>query len=160
MKKIKTSIISFSLIISFSILSFMSITYAQIFEFNPEDYYDITENTPTSNSKDSSSSNSEDLDNENCINNQIESVLSSSSSSNSDTNSNDPYTSNFHFVKKFDKNGNLVDSWDIVGSQDGQFLHAHGIAIDSKDNVYVSDAENCNIQKFDKDPISITFIIY
>jgi hypothetical protein len=54
------------------------------------------------------------------------------------------------YKKKFDKNGHLLDSWGTVGSQDGQFLHAHGITIDSRGNVYVSDAEICNIQKFDK----------
>jgi DNA-binding beta-propeller fold protein YncE len=68
----------------------------------------------------------------------------------------DSYSSDFHFVKKFDKNGTLVDSWGKVGPKDGQFLHAHGITIDSKDNVYVSDAEKCNIQKFDKDGNFIT----
>jgi hypothetical protein len=98
-----------------------------------------------------SQSNSEDTDTENCINNQIESVLSSN-----DDLSSDSYSSDFHFVKKFDKNGNIIDSWGNVGSKNGQFLHAHGITIDSQDNVYVSDAENCNIQKFDKDGNFIT----
>jgi DNA-binding beta-propeller fold protein YncE len=68
----------------------------------------------------------------------------------------DSYSSDFHFIKKFDKNGTLVDSWGKVGPKDGQFLHAHGITIDSTDNVYVSDAEKCNIQKFDKDGNFIT----
>ncbi len=35
-----------------------------------------------------------------------------------------------------------------VGPKDGQFLQTHGITIDSQYNVYVSDAEKCNIQKF------------
>ena len=63
----------------------------------------------------------------------------------------DSYLSDFHFVKKIDKNGNLVGSWGTVGPKDGQFLHVHGITIDSQDNVYVSDAEKCNIQKFDNE---------
>ena len=116
------------LLISFIIsTNLIFISYAQVFGFDAEDYYDSVESK-------SVSTNSEDSDNENCINNQIESVLSSSSSSNSDANSNDAYTSNFHFVKKFDKNGNLVDSWGTVGSDIGEFLHAHGITVDSKDN--------------------------
>jgi hypothetical protein len=60
------------------LISLISITYAQVFEFNAEDYYDSVENKPDSNSEDFSTTNSEDLDNENCINNQNESVLSSS----------------------------------------------------------------------------------
>jgi hypothetical protein len=42
--------------------------------------------------------------------------------------------------------------WGSEGYGNGQFLHAHGIAIDSSDNVYVSDSgnmhekkDNCNI---------------
>ena len=97
-----------------------------------------------------SQSNSEDTDNENCINNQEDSVLQQTSADS------DTYLNNFHFIKKFDRQGNLIDSWGNVGSKNGQFLHAHGITIDSQDNVYVSDAENCNIQKFDKDGNFIT----
>jgi hypothetical protein len=136
------------LISLFILTNLISMTYAQVFEFDAEDSYESIGIQSNTYSEDSSTLNSEDSDNENCINNQIESVLSSStssSSSNSDTNSNDPYISNFHFVKKFDQNGNLVDSWGTVGPKDGQFLHAHGITVDSQDNVYVSDAEKCNI---------------
>ncbi len=55
----------------------------------------------------------------------------------------------FHAVKKFDTNGKLVAAWGTKGTGDGQFLHAHGITVDSQDNVYVGDGEKCNIQKFD-----------
>jgi hypothetical protein len=140
-------LIPFSLIILYVVFTgCISIIYAEVFEFNEEDYYasdqSISEKNPA---------NSEDIDKENCINNQIQAVLSS----NNDLSS-DPYSSEFHFVKKFDRDGNLIDSWGTVGSNDGQFLHAHGITIDSQDNVYVSDAENCNIQKFDRDGNFIT----
>ena len=152
-------LVSFSLIILFAIsTSFVSIIYAEIFEFNPEDYYESDKNpseeNPTNDeaTQQQKSINAEDTDKENCINNQIESVLYS----NSDLNSDSYYSSNFHFIKKFDRNGNLIGSWGTVGSKDGQFLHAHGITIDSQDNVYVSDAENCNIQKFDKNGNFIT----
>ena len=141
--------------------------YAEIFEFNENDYYS-SGNDPTNsqekqtNSEDTATedysssdndptnsqekqTNSEDAGKENCITNQEASVLQQASTDS------DTYLNNFHFIKKFDKEGNLVDSWGNVGSKNGQFLHAHGITIDSQDNVYVSDAENCNIQKFDKD---------
>ena len=57
----------------------------------------------------------------------------------------------FHYVKKFDSNGTLISSWGTKGTGPGQFLHAHGVAVDSEGNVYVSDAEKCNIQKFDSE---------
>ena len=62
----------------------------------------------------------------------------------------------FHFVKKFDSNGTLISAWGTKGIGPGQFLHAHGIAVDSNGNVYVSDAEKCNIQKFDSEGNFIT----
>ena len=156
------------MLLYFSNIGFISTSYAQIFEFDEGDYYESKEkekNTPpTTNSKDtatttnlkdienkpSPSATSEDTDKETCIDGPIEQAAVLSSPSNNDMNSDSYYSSNFHFVKKFDKNGTLVDSWGKVRFKDGQFLHAHGITIDSKDNVYISDAENYNIQKFDK----------
>src|SRR5919106_258097 len=61
----------------------------------------------------------------------------------------DTHAGNFDHIKVFDSNGKLISSWGPTGSGDGQFLHAHGIGLDSAGNVYVSDAENYNIQKFD-----------
>ena len=144
--------IQFSLIVlSFIITNFIPSIYAQEFEFNAEDYF-YSEQNPT-NSKDVPTilPDSEDTDKENCVDNPMDSLSLPNSGINSDS-----YTSEFHFIKKFDRDGNLIGSWGTVGSNDGQFLHAHGITIDSQDNVYVSDAENCNIQKFDKDGNYIT----
>src|SRR6476646_1465847 len=62
----------------------------------------------------------------------------------------------FHAVKKFDNNGTLIAAWGTKGRGDGQFLHAHGIGTDSKGNVYVGDAERCDIQKFDDNGTLIT----
>ena len=97
---------------------FISVVYGQVFEFDENDYIGSTstgeggnnnqdnKDSMSSNNEDATStnSNSEDTDKENCINNQIESVLAS----NYDLSS-DPYTSEFHFVKKFDKDGRLID---------------------------------------------------
>ena len=95
------------------------------------------------------SATSEDSEKENCITNQENNYIQTSTDS-------DGYLNNFHFIKKFDKDGNLVDSWGTVGFGNGQFLHAHGITVDNQDNVYVSDGENCNIQKFDSNGNYIT----
>ena len=142
-KIIKLLSIKFSLIfLSFITINFISSVYAQDYEFNAEDYFSSEQN-PT-NSRDNPTPDSEDTDKEKCLDNPMESL----SLPNNDIGL-DPYVSEFHFIKKFDREGNLVDSWGTVGSGDGQFLHAHGITVDLQDNVYVSDGENCNIQKFD-----------
>ena len=65
-------LIPFSLIILYVVFTgCISIIYAEVFEFNEEDYYasdqSISEKNPA---------NSEDIDKENCINNQIQAVLS------------------------------------------------------------------------------------
>src|SRR5919107_504089 len=68
----------------------------------------------------------------------------------------DTHAGSFDHIKVFDSNGKLISSWGPTGSGDGQFLHAHGIGLDSAGNVYVSDAENTNIQKFDSNGKFIT----
>ena len=151
-KILKLSLMSFSLLIVCLIstnTTYKNI-YAQPFEFNAEDYYS-TGSEPTNSQ--ANPQNSEDSDKENCINNQVDSVLQQTSPDS------DTYLNNFHFIKKFDREGNLVDSWGTVGSADGQFLHAHGITVDLQDNVYVSDGENCNITKINKTDLFINNIV-
>lgn len=165
----------FSIVISCLIsIRCISTINAQEFEFNPQNYYSIedyqsaadgesistseaesfaTLEEESTSSDDTSDQDSEDSEKENCINNQIQSVLHSNAADDMKT---DSYYSNFHFINKFNKKGTLVDIWGNVGSNDGEFLHAHGITIDSEDNIYVSDAENCNIQKFDNNGTFIT----
>ncbi|MCA9342384.1 6-bladed beta-propeller, partial [Candidatus Saccharibacteria bacterium] len=79
-------------------------------------------------------------------------------------------------IQKFDSNGNFLMTygWGVddgsnefqictsgcqegsVGSGDGQFNSPRAIAIDSSDNMYVSDTNNSRIQKFDSNGNFIT----
>ncbi|MEI9812087.1 MAG: peptidyl-alpha-hydroxyglycine alpha-amidating lyase family protein [Acidobacteriota bacterium] len=54
-------------------------------------------------------------------------------------------------VLKFDKNGKFIKQWGGKGSEPGKFQVAHGIAIDSKGQLWVTDRENSRIQIFDQD---------
>ena len=58
-----------------------------------------------------------------------------------DRESNNPL--GFKSIKKFDSNGKSITSWGSEGYGDGQFWLPHDIAIDSSDNVYVSDSGIC-----------------
>jgi hypothetical protein len=78
------ALISFSLII----LCFISTNviyntiYAQIFEFNEEDYYSSSSDNEQTNSQEKSTNSEEDTGKENCITNQEASVLQASTDSN------------------------------------------------------------------------------
>ncbi len=54
-------------------------------------------------------------------------------------------------IQKFSKNGTFITQWGEEGEGDGQFLHTHGIDLDSEGNVYVSDRDQPSIQKFSSD---------
>ena len=54
-------------------------------------------------------------------------------------------------VLKFDKNGNFIKTWGGKGTEPGKFDVAHGIAIDAKGMLWVTDRENQRIQIFDQD---------
>jgi streptogramin lyase len=102
---------------------------------------------------------SEDPKSLNCKDNRDQSQYVSSIKLQNNSYGSGPVTNDlpgFHYVKKFTSNGTLIIAWGTKGTGPGQFLHAHGIAVDSKGNVYVSDAEKCNIQKFDSDGKFIT----
>ena len=45
-------------------------------------------------------------------------------------------------------NGDVLTSWGTKGSGPGEFDLAHGIAVDSKGDVYVTEVTNKRIQKF------------
>ena len=53
-------------------------------------------------------------------------------------------------IQKFDSSGNFLTKWGSVGTGDGQFgSYPRGVAVESSNNVYVSDPGNYRIQKFD-----------
>jgi sugar lactone lactonase YvrE len=54
-------------------------------------------------------------------------------------------------VLKFDRAGRFIKSWGGKGKAPGKFEVAHGIAIDSKGLLWVTDRENQRIQIFDAD---------
>ena len=54
-------------------------------------------------------------------------------------------------VLKFDKNGKFIKSWGGKGKEPGKFDVAHGVAIDAKGLLWVTDRENQRIQVFDAD---------
>ena len=63
-------------------------------------------------------------------------------------------------VLKFDKNGTFIKSWGGKGTDPGKFDVAHGIAIDAKGLLWVTDRENQRIQIFDQDGKYIREIKY
>lgn len=54
-------------------------------------------------------------------------------------------------ILKFDKTGKFIKSWGGKGNEPGKFQVAHGIAIDAKGLLWVTDRENSRIQIFDQD---------
>jgi NHL repeat len=52
-------------------------------------------------------------------------------------------------VQKFDSQGNFIASWGVNGTEEGQFLHIHGIALDTTGNVLAVDEAKNEVQKFD-----------
>jgi DNA-binding beta-propeller fold protein YncE len=67
-------------------------------------------------------------------------------------------------IQKFDNSGNFIayvgDTQNAAncshGRGDGQFNAPQGVAVDSSDNIYVADTDNCQIQKFNSKGVFIT----
>src|SRR5215204_2045987 len=51
-------------------------------------------------------------------------------------------------IQKFDSEGTFITKWGSQGDRDGEFLAPIGVAVDSSNNVYVSEQGNNRIQKF------------
>ena len=49
---------------------------------------------------------------------------------------------------KLDRQGTLLAAWGIPGYDDGQFMSAWAIAVDSQGYIYVADSGNSRVQKF------------
>lgn len=54
-------------------------------------------------------------------------------------------------VLKFDARGNFLKTWGGRGTGPGQFAVAHGIAIDAKGQLWVTDRENQRVEIFDQE---------
>lgn len=54
-------------------------------------------------------------------------------------------------IQKFAANGEFITEWGSWGRENGQFMGAYGIALDSTNNVYVTDTYNNRVQKFTSD---------
>jgi DNA-binding beta-propeller fold protein YncE len=63
-------------------------------------------------------------------------------------------------VLKFDKTGKFLKTWGGRGKGPGQFEVAHGIAIDAKGQLWVTDRENQRIQVFTQDGTFVREIKY
>jgi DNA-binding beta-propeller fold protein YncE len=63
-------------------------------------------------------------------------------------------------VLKFDKSGKFIKTWGGRGTDPGKFVVAHGISLDAKGLLWVTDRENSRIQIFDQDGTFVRQIKY
>ena len=66
-------------------------------------------------------------------------------------NLNNVYVSSNSHIFKYTSDGTFIKSWGSEGTGDGQFQQIVGIAIDSSNNVYATDAYSQRVEKFDSD---------
>ena len=60
--------------------------------------------------------------------------------------------------RKFTKDGQFITKWGTSGSEVGQFMGPAGLAVDSDDNIYVTDRDNDRVQIFTSNGTFITTI--
>lgn len=53
-----------------------------------------------------------------------------------------------HRIQKFDSFGTFLTEWGSDGSDDGEFHDSTDVALDASGNVYIADATNDRVQKF------------
>lgn len=54
-------------------------------------------------------------------------------------------------VLKFNSNGEFIEAWGEYGTEPGQFMQPHSLAMDSRGRLFVADRSNNRIQIFDQD---------
>jgi len=54
-------------------------------------------------------------------------------------------------IVKFDKDGNFIKEWGVIGEAPGDFRTPHSLAFDSRGRLFVADRGNHRIQIFDQD---------
>jgi DNA-binding beta-propeller fold protein YncE len=63
-------------------------------------------------------------------------------------------------VLKFDKTGKFIKTWGGKGTEPGKFQLAHGISVDAKGLLWITDRENSRIQIFDQEGTFVRQIKY
>ena len=66
------------------------------------------------------------------------------------------YVADGSHIQKFKADGTFISKFGGPGIDDGQFSGALGVAVDSADNVYVTDSGNNRVQKFSSSGVFIT----
>jgi len=54
-------------------------------------------------------------------------------------------------VHRYDKNGELIQSWGAEGTGPGEFALVHDVVVDERDRVLICDRQNRRVQIFDRD---------
>ncbi|MDX1372187.1 MAG: hypothetical protein R3321_06935, partial [Nitrososphaeraceae archaeon] len=133
--------------------------FPQVFEVNENDYFDFDESSEDTESdsaeKSADKSGKKELDSDT-------KKTSKKSEKKSKSDVDEDFSPSIAYVGKYDKedveqyyvqkyylNGTFISGWGERGTEDGQFLHAHNIAVDSDKNVYVTDERRSDVQKFD-----------
>ncbi|HET9774651.1 MAG TPA: hypothetical protein VFP25_06670, partial [Nitrososphaeraceae archaeon] len=169
--KSHNAIFSFLLVITISIvygslLNNFPNVYSQVFEIDENDYFEFDDTTSNTNNpseefaKKESSDGDDDENQDKKGNDNKKSKKKSKKIDEDDpaSYSTSQYSGKYniedvqqHYVQKYYLNGTFISSWGSKGTGDGQFLHPHNLAVDSKGNVYVTDEQRSDVQKFDSE---------
>ena len=152
-------LITFSLVFSSLYVNYQPVS-AQIFEFQEDDYFDIDEgNSESSASTTSANKDEDDEEDEDSSENKFSKKKKKSdtnSDSDEDSQNNDEPTYDLtesdvqkYYIQKYDLNGTYLGGFGSKGTGDGEFLHPHNIAVDSNGDIYVTDEQRKDVQKFD-----------